>query len=59
VTWKRSSKCGTGTCVEVDLDWSDGVRLRDSKRPEHQYFWFTPDEWRAFVEGVKAGEFDV
>ena len=58
VMWKRSSFCSTQSCLEV-------------RRSENgQWVWIrtddpllgsvpvTPDEWAAFVAGVKAGEFD-
>jgi hypothetical protein len=37
----------------------DGAQVRDSKRPDLEPFSFTADEWREFVRGVKAGEFDL
>ena len=59
-TWRTSSYTnGTGQCVEV-ADLPDGGRLvRDTKdRGAGPVLRFTPDEWRAFVLGVKDGEFD-
>ena len=54
--WKRSTKCSGGQCVEVTR--VDGNYLiRDSKRPDLAPLSFTAQEWIAFVEGVKAGEF--
>jgi hypothetical protein len=39
---------------------ADGeVHVRDSKRPDGPVLSFTPSEWRAFVTGVKSGEFDL
>ena len=54
--FRRSSFCQTGACVEWGLD-QDGVVLRDSKHPDGPALRFTPEEWRAFVLGVKADEF--
>ncbi len=57
-SYRSSSFCGGGHCVEVAPLPDGTVTLRDSKDltvPEHRY---TPDEWTAFVQGVKAGEFD-
>jgi hypothetical protein len=54
--WQRSSRCGTGACVEVakiDGHWL----VRDSKNPDEAVLSFTEDEWVAFVEGVADGEF--
>jgi Domain of unknown function (DUF397) len=34
-----------------------GVAVRDSKDPDGAKLVFSPDQWRAFVAGVKAGKF--
>jgi hypothetical protein len=34
------------------------VAVRDSKNPDGSRLIFSHDEWRAFVAGVRAGEFD-
>jgi Domain of unknown function (DUF397) len=56
--WRKSSRSsGNGQCVE----WADlgaAVAVRDSKDPTGPALIFTPGEWAAFVEGVKAGEAD-
>lgn len=55
-TWRRASRCGNGTCVEVARAGGD-VLMRDSKNPR-QVLRFTAAEWEAFVGGVQDGEFD-
>lgn len=45
-------------CVDVDRT-PGSVNVRDSKHPDGPVLTFTPDEWAAFVLGVKAGEFDI
>jgi len=45
-------------CVEVAIA-DEGIRVRDSKDRAAGTLKFTPDEWRAFVAGVKGGEFDL
>lgn len=55
--WKRSSRCGNTTCVEVDLRPDGTVLVRDSKHPEQPPLTFDGAEWDDFVRGVKAGEF--
>ena len=57
-TWRRSSYCGNGTCVEVRFD-GDVVLVRDSKRPEQEPLQFTTEEWAAFGAGMRDGEFDA
>lgn len=44
------------TCVAVKLA-SDTVKVRHTKNPK-RILTFTPAEWKAFIGGVKAGEFD-
>jgi predicted secreted Zn-dependent protease len=57
ITWRRASFCGGGECVEVGQ--RDGlIVMRDSKEPGGNSLRYTSEEWRAFVDGVKAGEFD-
>lgn len=59
--WRKSSFSGNGgaSCVEV-ADHDGMILVRDTKNhgrgPVHRY---TPDEWRAFVAGVRKGEFDL
>jgi len=60
--WRKSSRSngnGGNNCVEVAESQQHGhFIVRNSKQPEYRVY-FTRDEWAAFVEGVKAGEFDV
>jgi len=55
--WRRSSSCGTNTCVEIAPD-GDLVLVRDSKDPESPPLRFTRSEWTAFLAGARDGEFD-
>lgn len=55
--WRKSSKCGNATCVEVARMDDDTYLIRDSKQPAQPALSFTKDEWVAFVAGVQAGEF--
>jgi hypothetical protein len=55
--WRKSSKCANTECVEIARE-QDMILLRDSKAPEAPPFRYTRDEFRAFLEGAKAGEFD-
>jgi Domain of unknown function (DUF397) len=58
--WRKSSRSGpwTDNCVEVAF--VDGlIAVRDSKHPDGPALVFTPNEWDAFVDGAKVGEFDV
>lgn len=58
--WHKSSfsNGNGGNCVEHS-ELSDGRHaLRHSKHPERTPLIFTDAEWRAFIAGVRAGEFD-
>ena len=56
-TWHRSSRCETGTCVEVAR--VDGhVAVRESNKPGGPTLLVTEQAWAAFVAGIRAGEFD-
>ena len=57
--WRKSTYSGSGNnCVEVAAG-GPGIAVRDSKAPGGPKLVFTPEEWRAFVAGVKAGEFGL
>ena len=59
VDWVKSSlSTFNGNCVEV-ADLPGGrIGVRNSRRPDGQILSFSPDEWRAFLGGVRLGEFD-
>jgi hypothetical protein len=57
VQWKKSSASAQTDCVEVAR--VDGSMLvRDSKDQAGPRLAFTLSEWRAFLAGVRLGEFD-
>jgi hypothetical protein len=59
--WRKSSYSGNGggSCVEVACR-DDMILVRDTKDHGHGPVQrYTPAEWRAFVAGVRAGEFDL
>ncbi|MBV9447033.1 MAG: DUF397 domain-containing protein [Acidobacteriaceae bacterium] len=57
--WRKSSFSGSeANCVEAAS--ADGVVLvRDTKDRHGQVHRFPADQWRAFVAGVRNGEFDL
>jgi len=56
--WRTSSHSGSSDCVEVAVV-AGGMAVRDSKDPEGAVLRFTAAEWRAFLAGVRDGEFDL
>lgn len=61
--WRKSSFSdsdgnGGGDCAEVTVLPDGRVGLRDSKHPEAGHLTFTRTEMAAWLEGVKAREFD-
>jgi hypothetical protein len=59
LSWQLSSYTnGNGACVEVATLPEGGRAIRDSKDRSGPILVFTAAEWRAFVAGVRDGEFD-
>ena len=57
LTWQKSSFCSEDACLEM-AEVGATVLLRESKTPE-TVLTLTAADWRAFVAGVRAGEFDT
>jgi Domain of unknown function (DUF397) len=58
-TWVKSSlSFANGNCVEVTDLGDKMVGVRNSRDPGGAVLRFTPDEWHAFLGGVRNGEFD-
>lgn len=58
-TWRISSFSGEqGNCVQAKPDGGKIV-VRHSKYPGGARIHYTTDEWKAFIAGVKNGEFDI
>ena len=58
LAWQRSSRCANSGCVEIAIT-EEGIMIRDSKDPKSPVLSYDREEWRAFTEGIKAGEFDL
>lgn len=54
----RASGGSGGNCVEV-ASGAGHVYTRDTKRREAGHLTVTAAKWRAFVAGVRAGDFDL
>jgi hypothetical protein len=56
--WRRATRCSNSGCVEVAINGEE-ITVRDAKLADGPVLIYSREEWRAFVAGVKAGEFDV
>lgn len=57
LTWRTAAACNAGSCVQV-ARVGGSVAMRNSKQPEGLVLIYSPDEWLAFMERAKKGEFD-
>jgi hypothetical protein len=58
-TWVKSSlSFANGNCVEISDLPGGTIGVRNSRDREGLVLRFTPDEWHAFLGGVRKGEFD-
>ena len=55
--WHKSSKSASNGCLEVAF-LAERVAVRDSKNRHGPVLSFTLSEWKAFIDGVRQGEFD-
>jgi hypothetical protein len=57
--WVKSSlSFANGNCVEVADLPGGAIGVRNSRDAKGPVLRFTPDEWQAFLGGVRNGEFD-
>lgn len=56
-TWRRAERCEGGQCLEIGI-LGGFVIIRNSADPGRACLALRREEWRAFVSGVKSGEFD-
>jgi hypothetical protein len=59
VSWRKSKHSNpSGECVEVATLADGNVALRNSRHPSGPALIYTRGEIRAFLAGVKDGQFD-
>lgn len=59
-SWIKSSlSYAAGNCVEVASLRRGEIGVRNSRDSAGPVLRFTPDEWHAFLGGVRNGEFDL
>jgi hypothetical protein len=57
-SFRRSSFCNAGGCVEVAEVGSERILVRGTGDPNLIPLAFSADRWAIFVQAVKNGEFD-
>ena len=55
----KSQFSAQGSCVEVAFIGSRGVCVRDSKHEDSPILTFKANEWNAFLDAVRAGQFNI
>jgi hypothetical protein len=59
VHWRKGQRSSaTGNCVQTAKLPSGGVAIRNSRQPDGPALLFGDAAIRAFLEGIKNGEFD-
>lgn len=58
IAWRKSSRCGSTTCVEVARDGKDYL-MRDSKNPGQPALRFDQADWEAFLGRIQYGDYRV
>ena len=57
--WRKSTYSGgNGSCIEI-ADLGTVAAVRDSKNRNGPKLIFAADEWRSFVDSVKAGRHNL
>lgn len=59
--FRKSSYTGLGgnwACVSVAMR-KDAIAVRNTRDKKKTTLVYTPEEWKAFIKGVKDGEFDM
>ncbi len=55
--WRTAKMSGESNCVQVRSD-NDMIVVGNSRFPDGPFLSYTQDEWTAFLDGAKKGEFD-
>lgn len=57
LSWQVARRCNGGECVRIAAAGGQ-VLIGDSKDPDGPVLYYSPTEWKAFVEGIRHGDFD-
>jgi hypothetical protein len=58
LAWRTATRSGGANCVEV-APYDGKIAIRSSREPDGPVLLYTADEWEAFMDGAKKGEFDA
>jgi hypothetical protein len=53
MTWRKSSRSSSGSCVEVSTSLPGLVAVRDSKDPHGPMLTVSPTQWREFLRSLR------
>ena len=56
-TWRTATMSGGGNCVQV-RSHNGMIIIGNSRLADGPFLSYTRDEWAAFLDGAKKGEFD-
>jgi hypothetical protein len=56
-SWKTAVMSGRANCVQI-AQCDDMVMIADSKNAAGPFLSYTAQEWHAFLDGARKGEFD-
>ena len=57
LAWRVARDCDAGNCVRV-APRADMIVIGDTKNPDGPVLSYSRAEWVAFVDGIRAGDFD-
>lgn len=57
IQWRTAVKSASSNCVQVARRDAN-IMIADSKQPDGPVLSYTLEEWDAFLDGAKKGEFD-
>jgi hypothetical protein len=57
LAWRVARDCDAGSCVRVAPN-EGMIVIGDTKNPDGPVLSYSRAEWVAFVDGIRAGDFD-
>jgi hypothetical protein len=57
LAWRVARRCNGGECIQI-ASMGDHILFGDSKDPSGPVLKYSYEEWKAFAEGIRRGDFD-